>query len=69
MSKLKTGNEAWAKEQVGEENWDDFLRWMKGQTVAVADDGSIYYYDHDVEAFVEKLKTGYDRQEDPLRWD
>lgn len=54
---------------IGEEKWDDFLRWMSGQTVGVAKDGSTIYYDCDVEAFVHKLKTGYDRQKDPLAWD
>ena len=33
--------------------WDDFERWMSGQTVGVNDDMSIDYYDHDVRRFID----------------
>lgn len=56
-------------ERVGLENWEAFHQWMGGQTVSVNPDGSTNYYDWDVEAFVTKLDTGYDRQKDPAAWD
>lgn len=54
---------------IGEENWDKFLNWMSGQTVGMYPDGSFNYYECDVEAFCEKLRSGYDRQKDPHAWD
>lgn len=54
---------------IGEENWNDFLRWMSGQTYGSYPNGQANYYDCDVEAFVYKLKHKYDRQQDPLAWD
>lgn len=46
-----------------------FLDWMRGQTVGTNPDGSIDYYECDVDAFISKIKTGYDRQADPEGWD
>ena len=53
--------------KIGKENWDAFLDWMRGQTVAFIN-GEVHYYDCDVEAFIRKMKTGYDRQ-DTVMWD
>ena len=54
---------------IGEENLDKFSKWMYGQTVSMYKNGEVNYYPWDVEAFVEKLKTGYDRQTDSEAWD
>jgi len=54
---------------LGKNNWNEFLKWMRGQTIGVNPDGSFDYYEHDVKAFVRKLKTGYDSQNDPMVWD
>ena len=55
-------NEAQVKRRIGEENWLQFIRWMTGQTMSMKD-GEPDYYECDVEAFSEKLKTGFDRQD------
>lgn len=57
-------NEQSVKQLIGEENWEAFCEWISGQTVSVNQDGSINYYDWDVEAFKTKLDTNYDRQKD-----
>ena len=57
------------KKLIGKENWKGFCKWMGGQTVGIYPDGEADYYDCDVEAYLRKLKTGYDRQEDPDLWD
>jgi hypothetical protein len=54
---------------IGKENMPQFYSWMSGQTCGVYPDGDTDYYACDVEAFRTKLKTGYDRQDDPLAWD
>lgn len=54
---------------IGKENIEAFLEWFYGQTLGLNEDGSINYYDWDVKAFIDKLKTGYDRQEDDKAWD
>ena len=54
---------------IGKSNWKRFCEWMRGQTVGMNKDGSIDYYENDVKAFMRLLKTGYDRQKDPLAWD
>ncbi len=36
---------------VGEEHWDEFLKWMRGQTVGLNEDGSRDYYPWDVMQF------------------
>ena len=56
------------KEKILELLWDEFEHWMRGQTVAIID-GELDYYTHDVEAYLTKIRTGYDRQEDPIAWD
>lgn len=55
--------------RIGEENWNAFCKWMKGQTMGLYPNGETNIYDCDVEAFEEKLKTGKDRQANPLTWD
>jgi hypothetical protein len=57
------------EERVGKENMEEFGKWMRGQTMGIYDDGTWNYYDCDVESFALKLKTGKDRQENPLTWD
>jgi len=57
------------KKLIGEANWKGFCQWMRGQTMSAYPDGEMDYYDSDVEAYLRKLKTGYDRQEDPAAWD
>jgi len=62
--------ESEVKKLIGEENWADFGKWMRGQTVVgTYPDGELNYYSWDVAAFKQKLDTGYDRQENPLTWD
>lgn len=53
---------------IGNKNWKKFMVWMRGQTVSCDENGEIDYYDWDVQAFVVKLKTGFDRQ-NSIRWD
>lgn len=55
--------------RIGKSNWKRFMDWMQGQTLSAYPNGQTNFYDHDVEAFCKKLKTGYDRQKDGLRWD
>ena len=54
---------------IGKKNWKKFVTWMSGQTLRINKDGSFNYYSHDVMAFVDKLKSGYDRQRDLMKWD
>jgi hypothetical protein len=61
--------EAKIKEIIGEDNWEDFLKWMRGQTVSRYPDGEIDFYEWDVNAYITKLRTGYDRQKDSGAWD
>ena len=44
-------NEAEVKELVGE-RWEEFEKWMNGNTVGINDDGTIDYYRWDVERFL-----------------
>ena len=32
--------------------WKDFLQWMRGQTIGIFPDGTVEYYDCDVEKFI-----------------
>jgi len=58
------------KKRLGsKENWERFDKWMTGQTISAYPDGSTNIYECDVEAFEKMLKTGYDRQKDPIAWD
>ncbi len=52
-----------------EESWKKFDEWMHGQTIGTYPDGSINIHECDVEAFERMLRTGYDRQKDPIAWD
>jgi len=40
--------------KIGKKNWPKFIKFMRGQTYAVNDDGSADYYDYDVENFLKK---------------
>lgn len=57
------------KRFIGEENWEAFLNWMRGQTVGMYPDGEANFYSADVEAFMAVLAGKSDRQKDPNRWD
>lgn len=37
--------------EVREALWQSFLRWMRGQTVGLGDNGKVDYYKHDVQKF------------------
>ena len=50
------------KKLIGKGNWEDFMKWMRGQTCSMYPDGETDYYECDVEAYIKKLHTGYDRQ-------
>ena len=56
-------------EFIGKKNWKKFCKWIIGRTVGMNSDGSIDYYEWDVQAFKTLLDSGYDRQKDPLAWD
>lgn len=58
-----------ARRKIGTENWDAFNHWMRGQTIGTYLDGTTNIYECDVEAFLELLRSGYDRQQDPIAWD
>lgn len=49
--------------------WIEFSKWMTGQTLGVYKNGEIDYYEHDVEAYLVKIRTGWDRQQSPGAWD
>ena len=36
---------------IGKEKWNDFIKWMRGQTHGINPDGSDDYYKWDVERF------------------
>jgi hypothetical protein len=49
---------------IGENNWEDFSNWMRGQTVETYTDGTTNFYEHDVNRFVNTLKTkGWSRED------
>jgi len=56
------------KDYIGKRNWNKFLKWMRGQTCSMNEDGSTNFYENDVDAFKTKLKTGFDRQNSEA-WD
>jgi len=37
--------------RIGEDRWDEFMEWMKGQTVGMGEDGEADFYQEDVERF------------------
>lgn len=65
----KRMSEKEVKQKIGEENWEKFLQWMRGQTCGLNEDGTTNYYECDVDAFYTKIKIGYDRQKDSFNWD
>lgn len=38
--------------QANNKTWEDFLKFMRGQTVFMYEDGDTNYYDCDVEMFI-----------------
>ncbi len=44
--------ESTLKREMGE-GFDAFDRWMRGQTVAVSEDGEVIYYPHDVYRYLD----------------
>jgi len=47
--------------------WSVFIKWMQGQTVGMNEDGTIDYYEYDVERFI-RYKCA--PQNEPLEeWD
>ena len=51
-------NEEEVKEKIGEENWDEFCNYMRGQTVGMGKDGKTDYYNQDVEKYLWLKETG-----------
>ncbi len=45
--------------KIGEKNWRRFMYFMRGQTCGINPDGSIDYYDCDVENFLRKPKNRF----------
>ena len=39
------------KDEVQELLWQDFCKWMRGQTGAIDDDGNFNYYECDVDRY------------------
>ena len=60
---------AMREKEIKDRFWKMFEEWMAGQTCGVYPNGELDYYECDVDAFFTKLKTGYDRQKDPMAWD
>lgn len=46
-------NEKQVKKLIGNDNWEDFLDFMKGQTVGISKNGEIDYYSYDVNRYIE----------------
>jgi len=45
-----------AIKRIGEKRWEEFNEFMRGQTVGINKDGSIDYYEQDVENFLKPEK-------------
>ncbi len=45
--------------------WEDFMKWMIGQTLSSDADGNTIYYNHDVRQFIRKEYTG----SEDINWD
>jgi len=37
---------------IGKSRWKEFSKWMGGQTIGY-DEGTIYYYEHDIQRFID----------------
>lgn len=48
-------------------SWDQFAKWMEGQTVGVYPDGSTDWYDYDVHRFIRH--TLQRSKENSAEWD
>lgn len=46
-------------ERIGKTRWKEFERFMAGQTVRLNTDGTIDYYEWDVENFLRKPKNRF----------
>jgi hypothetical protein len=46
-------------------SWDEFIKWMRGQTCPILEDGECGYYQYDVGRYVEAKKAGHT----PIIWD
>lgn len=46
-------------------SWDDFMEWMRGQTVGINDDGTTDFYDCDVNRFIRNRG----RKDNVFEWD
>lgn len=46
-------------DHIGLERWEEFYKFMYGQTVGVNEDGSFNYYDCDVENFLRHPKDRF----------
>ena len=56
--KYKLGlNKEEVLDRIGRDKWLEFSKWMGGQTGAIADDGTLLYYDVDVERFMENKNS------------
>jgi hypothetical protein len=45
--------------------WADFIKWMRGQTCPILDDGECGFYQYDVDRYVGHKKDGHT----PIIWD
>lgn len=50
-------NEREVKELIGDENWDEFEKWICGQTVGIDNNGEINYYQYDVMRFWRRINN------------
>lgn len=46
-------NDKEVKKLIGKKQWADFKKWMRGQTVAIDEDGKDNYYDDDVKDYID----------------
>lgn len=52
------------KAYIGTENWNDFLKFMYGQTVSLNPDGTTDYYESDVDRFKGRLERQVEAEYD-----
>lgn len=52
-------NEQEVLKAIGKGRWKAFLEFMRGQTVGLNEDGSMDYYEHDVQNFLRKPKDRF----------
>lgn len=49
-------NDKEVKDYIGTENYNTFIKFMRGQTVSLTPDGETEYFDQDVERFKGRLE-------------